>query len=49
VKPILREYGYPPEPEDAAVRGVLVQAEALLSEIAGQQSISRLALYRARI
>ena len=36
VKRILRKYGYPPDLEDAAVRGVLAQAEALLSEIAGQ-------------
>ena len=34
VKRILRKYGYPPDLEDAAVRGVLAQAEALLSEIA---------------
>ncbi|WP_050523921.1 type I restriction endonuclease subunit R [Pseudorhodobacter wandonensis] len=33
VKRILRKYGYPPDLEDAAVRGVLAQAEALLSEI----------------
>jgi hypothetical protein len=33
VKRILREYGYPPDLEDAAVQGVLAQAEALLSEI----------------
>lgn len=32
VKRILRKYGYPPDLEDAAVRGVLAQAEALLSE-----------------
>jgi len=30
VKRILRRYGYPPDLEDAAVRGVLAQAEALL-------------------
>jgi type I restriction enzyme, R subunit len=36
VKRILRKYGYPPDLEDAAVRGVLEQAEALLSEIAGR-------------
>ena len=34
VKRILRKYGYPPDLEDAAVRGVLAQAEAMLSEIA---------------
>jgi type I restriction enzyme R subunit len=34
VKRILRKYGYPPDLEDAAVRGVLAQAEALLAEIA---------------
>lgn len=34
VKRILRKYGYPPDLEDAAVRGVLEQAEAMLSEIA---------------
>ena len=34
VKRVLRKYGYPPDLEDAAVRGVLAQAEALLSEIA---------------
>ena len=33
VKRILRKYGYPPDLEDAAVRGVLAQAEALLSEL----------------
>ena len=33
VKRILRKYGYPPDLEDSAVRGVLAQAEALLSEI----------------
>ena len=33
VKRILRKYGYPPDLEDAAVRGVLAQAEALLSGI----------------
>ncbi len=33
VKRILRKYGYPPDLEDAAVQGVLAQAEALLSEI----------------
>lgn len=31
VKRILRKYGYPPDLEDGAVRGVLAQAEALLS------------------
>jgi type I restriction enzyme R subunit len=36
VKRILRKYGYPPDLEDAAVRGVLAQAEAMLSEIASQ-------------
>ena len=35
VKRILRKYGYPPDLEDAAVRGVLAQAEAMLSEMAG--------------
>ena len=34
VKRILRKFGYPPDLEDAAVRGVLAQAEALLYEIA---------------
>lgn len=34
VKRILRQYGYPPDLEDAAVQGVLAQAEALLAEIA---------------
>jgi type I restriction enzyme, R subunit len=33
VKRILRKYGYPPDLEDAAVRGVLAQAEAMLSDI----------------
>ncbi len=33
VKRILRKYGYPPDLEDSAVRGVLAQAEAMLSEI----------------
>ncbi|WP_203232282.1 type I restriction endonuclease subunit R [Gemmobacter caeruleus] len=33
VKRILRKYGYPPNLEDAAIRGVLAQAEALLAEI----------------
>jgi type I restriction enzyme R subunit len=33
VKRILRKYGYPPDLEDAAVQGVLAQAEALLSEL----------------
>ncbi|WP_322895658.1 MULTISPECIES: type I restriction endonuclease subunit R [unclassified Yoonia] len=33
VKRILRKFGYPPDLEDAAVRGVLAQAEAMLSEI----------------
>jgi type I restriction enzyme R subunit len=38
VKRILRRYGYPPDLEDSAVRGVLAQAEALLSraDIGGQ-------------
>jgi type I restriction enzyme R subunit len=31
VKRILRKFGYPPDLEDAAVRGVLAQAEAMLS------------------
>jgi type I restriction enzyme R subunit len=35
VKRILRQYGYPPDLEDAAVQGVLAQAEVLLSEIVG--------------
>ena len=30
---ILRKYGYPPDLEDAAVRGVLAQAEAMLTEM----------------
>jgi len=34
VKRILRKYGYPPDLEDAAVQGVLAQAEAILSEVA---------------
>lgn len=34
VKRILRKYGYPPDLEDTAMRGVLAQAEAMLSEIA---------------
>ncbi len=33
VKRILRKFGYPPDLEDAAVRGVLAQAEAMLSEM----------------
>lgn len=33
VKRILRKYGYPPDLENAAVLGVLAQAEAMLSEI----------------
>ena len=37
VKRILRKYGYSPDLEDAAVQGVLAQAEALLSEIVGSQ------------
>lgn len=32
VKRILRKYGYPPDLEGAAVRGVLAQAEAILSD-----------------
>ncbi|GAA0287636.1 type I restriction endonuclease subunit R [Rhodovulum strictum] len=32
VKRILRKYGYPPDLEDAAVQGILAQAEAILSE-----------------
>ncbi|MBA4491534.1 type I restriction endonuclease subunit R [Paracoccus sp. S1E-3] len=35
VKRILRKYGYPPDLEDAAVRGVLAQAEAMLSKMSG--------------
>jgi len=35
VKRILRKFGYPPDLEDAAVRGVLAQAEAMLAEISG--------------
>lgn len=31
VKRILRKFGYPPDLEDAAVQGVLAQAEALLA------------------
>lgn len=34
VKRILRKYGYPPDLEDAAVRGVLAQAEVLLARAA---------------
>ena len=33
VSRILREYGYPPDLEDAAVRGVLVQAEAMFGGV----------------
>jgi type I restriction enzyme R subunit len=33
VKRILRKFGYPPDLEEAAVQGVLAQAEALLAEI----------------
>lgn len=33
VKRILERYGYPPDLEEAAVRGVLAQAEAMLSEM----------------
>ena len=33
VKRILRRFGYPPDLEDAAVQGVLAQAEAMLAEI----------------
>ena len=32
VKRILRKFGYPPDLEDAAVRGVLAQAEAMLTD-----------------
>jgi len=32
VKRILRKYGYPPDLENAAVRGVQAQAEAILTE-----------------
>jgi type I restriction enzyme R subunit len=35
VKRILRKYGYPPDLEDAAVRGVLAQAEAILENTQG--------------
>lgn len=35
VKRILRKYGYPPDLQDAAVRNVLQQAEALSSHFAG--------------
>lgn len=34
VKRILRKYGYPPDLQDAAVRGVQAQAEAVLGELA---------------
>ncbi|MCC5975572.1 MAG: type I restriction endonuclease subunit R [Rubellimicrobium sp.] len=34
VKRILRKYGYPPDLQDEAVRGVLAQAEALMSGLA---------------
>ncbi|MBA4227219.1 MAG: DEAD/DEAH box helicase [Hyphomonas sp.] len=37
VKRILRQYGYPPDLEEAAVQGVLAQAEALLSDISANQ------------
>jgi len=33
VKRILRRYGYPPDLEDAAVKGVLAQAEAMLQDM----------------
>jgi type I restriction enzyme R subunit len=36
VKRVLRKYGYPPDLEDAAVRGVLAQAEAMLTEVASR-------------
>ena len=34
VKKILRKYGYPPDPQDAAVQVVLQQAEVLSAELA---------------
>lgn len=37
VKRILRHFGYPPDLEDAAVQGVLAQAEALLAGISAAQ------------
>jgi hypothetical protein len=33
VKRILSKYGYPPDLEDDAVRGVLARAEAILAEL----------------
>jgi len=39
VKRTLRKFGYPPDLEDAAVRGILAQAEALLSEMAGNLAV----------
>jgi type I restriction enzyme R subunit len=32
VKRILRKYGYPPDPQDAAIQTVLRQAEALSAQ-----------------
>jgi type I restriction enzyme, R subunit len=46
VKRILRKFHYPPDLEDAAVRGVLAQAEALLStgDISCDQAFSLLGM-----
>jgi len=35
VRRILRKYGYPPDLEDAAIRTVVLQAEALAAEVRG--------------
>jgi type I restriction enzyme R subunit len=35
IRRILRKYGYPPDLEDAAIRTVVLQAEALAAEVAG--------------
>jgi len=34
IRRILRKYGYPPDLEDAAIRTVVLQAEALAAEVA---------------
>lgn len=39
VKRILRKFGFPPDLQDAAVQGVLAQAEALLAEKTGEAQI----------
>ena len=33
IRRILRKYGYPPDLEDAAIRTVVLQAEALAAEV----------------